>query len=140
MSVYFLSHGNSVKVGKSADPESRVRALQTGAFMKLRLLAVAVIPSDLQSFEIERQIHDQFAWSRRRGEFFSTSRPLQRLIAAVASGMDVRDALEATAKECRVLTNKAKMLQGCKAITPPVTENAHKRRKRLRSEAREARD
>lgn len=136
MSVYFLGHGNLVKIGKSANPEARVRTLQTAAFMRLRLLAVAEIASEAQSYEIERQLHEQFAWSRKRGEFFRASAPLRELIAAVAAGMDVREAMARTATKCRQLANKQRRLQGCKAVTPPVAENTHKRRKRLRAEAR----
>lgn len=135
MSIYFLSHGNRVKIGKSSNPESRVRSLQTGAFIKLRLLAVAEIASDAQSFEIERRLHDQFAWSRQRGEFFTLTKPLREVIAAVAAGMNINDAIAASAKECRQLENKAKRLRGCKAITPPVHENARKRRRREMTEA-----
>lgn len=136
MSVYFLAHGNLVKIGKSADPDARVRTLQTAAFMRLRLLAVADIASEAQSYEIERRLHEQFAWSRKRGEFFRTSAPLRELIAAVAAGMDVREAMRLTADQCRQLARRQGRLQACKAVTPPVAENTHKRRKRLRAEAR----
>lgn len=135
MSIYFLSHGNRVKIGKSSNPESRVRTLQTGAFIRLRLLAVAKIESDAQSFEIERQLHEQFGWSRHRGEFFTLTKPLREVIAAVAAGMDIRDAIKASAPECKKLSRKKNRLNGCKAITPPVPENRRKRRRREEAEA-----
>lgn len=138
MSVYFLSHGDLVKIGKSSDPGARVKALQTGAFLRVRLLAVADIASNAQSYEIERQLHEQFAWSRKRGEFFAFSRPLRELIAAVAAGVDVRDAMALCSKECRRLSNKANLLRASKRTTPPVAENARARRTRLRDESRRA--
>lgn len=138
MSVYFLAQGRLVKIGKSSNPIERVKSLQTGAFLRLRLLAVAEITSDAQSYEIERRLHEQFSWSRKRGEFFAVTRPLNDLIAAVASGMSVVDAMALTANECRRLANKVGRLDGCKAITPPVVENSARRRKRLRTEARTA--
>lgn len=136
MNVYFMAHGNLVKIGKSSDPEGRLKTLQTGAFMRVRLLAVAKIDSEAQSYEIERQLHEQFAWSRRRGEFFSLSRPLKELIAGVSAGMDVREAMSLTSKSCRKMAANAKALRARKAVTPPVAENARKRRTRLRAEAR----
>ncbi len=42
MSVYFLAHGNLVKIGKAVDPNARVRTLQTAAFMRLRAEARAM--------------------------------------------------------------------------------------------------
>jgi hypothetical protein len=136
MSVYFLAHGTLVKIGKSADPDARAKALQTGAFLRVRLLAVAEIGSDAQSYDIERQLHEQFGWSRKRGEFFSMSKPLRELIAAVAAGFDVRDAMRLSAPECRRLSNAAHLLRSSKQTTPPVAVNARARRKQSRAAAR----
>lgn len=136
MSVYFINHGSMVKIGKSSDPDSRLKTLQTGTSLRLHVLAVAEINSEAESYEIERQLHEQFAWSRKRGEFFSSSLPLRQLIAAVASGMDVRLAMKLAEKSCRKHTHGASSLRACKLITPPVAENANRRRKRLRAEAR----
>lgn len=138
MSVYFMSHGGLVKIGKSSDPESRLKALQTAAFMRIRLLAVADIASEARSYEVERKLHEQFAWSRKRGEYFAMTRPLRNLIAAVAAGMDVCEAMSLCAKECRRMAGRAHLLKSSKLTTPPVAENSSRRRKRLREEQRAA--
>ena len=136
VSVYFAQCDRMIKIGKSRNPASRIQSLQTGSFMRVRMLAVAAIESDAASFEIERRLHEQFAWSRRRGEFFKVTPPLQKVIAAVAAGFDVRQALAETEIECRQLSAKTSRLDRCKELTPPVTENAARRRKRLRAEQR----
>lgn len=136
VNVYFIAQGTLIKIGKSACPASRLKQLQTGTGVRLQLLATANVASDAAAYEVERRLHQLFAWSRRRGEFFSSSMPLRQLIAAVASGTDVHSAMALAEKSCRKRTNKSKALIGCKATTPPVLENSAKRRKRIRAELR----
>lgn len=100
MSVYFISNGPLIKIGKSKDPEARVRALQTGSGERLRLLAVAEIASERESTEVESSLHVMFGWCRRHGEFFSATAPLRQLIAAVAAGVPVKPAMALADKAC----------------------------------------
>ena len=136
MSVYFLRSGGLVKIGKASDPAARVRALQTASPIRLTLLAVAPIQSDAQSYEIERRLHEMFAWSRKRGEFFDLSVPLRQLIAAVAAGVGIEQAMADCQSLCARRTKKRVALVKSKLTTPPVAENAARRRKRLRAEQR----
>lgn len=68
--VYFISDGNgNMKIGfTAADPTERLRALQTGSAVKLRIEGVVH-----GSPEKERLLHRKFADRRREGEWFQLS-------------------------------------------------------------------
>lgn len=76
-SVYFLQVGvdGPIKIGFTADVESRVATLQTASPFPLRLLGR--VPGDE---ERERAIHLEFAHLRLRGEWFSPAPELLEFI------------------------------------------------------------
>ena len=57
--------GTPVKIGKAVDVAARLRTLQTGSFMLLRLLDV--IPG---GYRVENQVHRALAGDRLQGEWF----------------------------------------------------------------------
>jgi hypothetical protein len=77
-SVYFIQSGNSgpVKIGFAADPESRMRGLQTGHPEKLRILAVLRNVSQ----RMEKNLHSRFGHLRMHGEWFRPESDLMTYI------------------------------------------------------------
>ena len=69
------------KIGVSVRPATRLRELQTGSPVELRLLHQAVAPLPASPFEHERAIHDYFADRRLKGEWFAV--PLGEIRAAI---------------------------------------------------------
>lgn len=63
--VYLVTDGTSYKVGHARDPEKRLNLLQTGHPEVLRIVAVFE-----GSRKAEHEIHELFAGSRFRGEWF----------------------------------------------------------------------
>ena len=64
--IYVISDGmGHIKVGKSRDPESRLRALQTGHANELRLIFCIDMPDWEEAF-----FHDLLSEDHIRGEWF----------------------------------------------------------------------
>jgi hypothetical protein len=65
--IYAIQSGEAgpVKFGVATNPHSRLRELQTGNPVKLRLIAAVNLPN-----ECERQIHDHLRDERIHGEWF----------------------------------------------------------------------
>jgi hypothetical protein len=78
MAVYFIQEGadGPIKIGYSADPQQRIRQLQTGARAQLHMLRTIE-----GSMGVERRLHRQFAHLRLRGEWF---KPEPELLAYIA--------------------------------------------------------
>lgn len=70
--------GGLIKIGRSVNPEDRMKSLQTGAGCELEILAV--IDGDK-----ERELHKQFAEFRVFGEWFSDSSGLIEKYAKAAN-------------------------------------------------------
>lgn len=64
--VYFISNGEAVKIGYSADPAKRFQSLQTSQPGTLVLLGTIA-----GNRELERELHTRFADRRRVGEWFT---------------------------------------------------------------------
>lgn len=71
--VYFIQgvYGGAIKIGKSKDPEMRLKALQTGYPDTLRILLL--IPGYTK---IEQQLHEEFEQYRLNGEWFKPEKPI----------------------------------------------------------------
>jgi hypothetical protein len=80
--VYVVSGADKVKVGVALDPEARLRALQTGSPVPLRLEWVITCPDPL---ELESQLHQECAEYRSHGEWFEAE-PILADLAALAPG------------------------------------------------------
>jgi hypothetical protein len=77
--VYYLRHGDRVKIGTTSNPRKRFAAI-----WHEQLLAF-----ELGDRRLEQRRHAQFASDRFEGsEWFRMSRPLRRHIATVARGTD----------------------------------------------------
>jgi hypothetical protein len=76
--IYFVEAvgQDRIKIGKADDPETRVRQLQTGSAVELRLLAVT-----LGQPSLEAELHAAFANDRIQGEWFRASNELRDYIA-----------------------------------------------------------
>lgn len=79
-SVYVIGiEGQAVvKIGIAEDPERRLARLQTAHHDRLYLLAV--IPTD-EARTLEAELHERFASSRRRGEWFEITPELRAWLA-----------------------------------------------------------
>lgn len=90
--IYFIGCAETgrVKIGFTrGNPYARLASLQTGAPTKLHMMAWM-----RGSFEDERAIHEQFAASRIRGEWFEPTEGLFEHLSMVAwlTASEVRDA------------------------------------------------
>ena len=85
MKTYFIQRGKNgpIKIGKSKDPEARLKELQTASDEELHLLAVV-------SGDIEKQLHEHFKNFRIRGEWFEAEPALISL--AIRYSRRVEDA------------------------------------------------
>ena len=72
------------KIGFSANPEKRVRQLQTGHAHLLTLQYKQVVPTN-EARRIERQIHQTIGYRRSRGEWFNVD--VSEAIAEVQFGL-----------------------------------------------------
>lgn len=63
--IYFIQANEYIKIGYSKDPQTRLKELQTGNPIKLKLLFT--IPG---SFEHEKSFHEIFHAQRAKGEWF----------------------------------------------------------------------
>ena len=73
--VYFLRHGDRVKIGFSEKPGQRMIELRTGgATVADSMIAVRATMAD------EARLHERFAMYRRHGEWFTLVEPLRRFI------------------------------------------------------------
>jgi hypothetical protein len=78
LQTYLISDGRSVKIGKSGNASKRQATLQTACADPLRILL-------LLDGDHERELHERFASSRKRGEWFELSDDIQRFIRETQS-------------------------------------------------------
>jgi T5orf172 domain len=80
--VYFIenTHDSLIKIGKSRDPEKRLRSLQTGSGFALKLIARKFVPKML---EAEQRLHELFEKDQLEGEWFLPSSKLLKYIGAL---------------------------------------------------------
>jgi len=78
--IYFVQPegGGPIKIGRADDPEKRLRALQTGSPIPLRLCRTVQAPP---TWEI--RLHYTFAAWRSHGEWFKAHPALARLADAI---------------------------------------------------------
>lgn len=82
MKTYFIrATGGMHKIGKSANPEERLKDLQCAN--PKRLVLAAVVDGDF-----EKRFHDHFHSIRVRGEWFRPSNRLQAFIVWLNAGGD----------------------------------------------------
>lgn len=77
MNTYFIYSPKleAVKIGKSVDPEKRLRTIKNGNPDELRLLGVI-------NDDKEKELHDRFAEYRTKGEWFSLGSRLLAFLKA----------------------------------------------------------
>jgi hypothetical protein len=87
MSVYFIKNPitNKIKIGKSNDPQKRLRQLQNAAGDPLEMLLVINTESDKQT---EEKLHDLFISSRSLGEWFLPSNEIISFIEGYNTCLD----------------------------------------------------
>lgn len=78
MAVYFIGNDDFVKIGQSQDPERRLKDLQTGSPVILRLLAV-------DEHGVEEIYHRHCESYHMHGEWFRNSGKVARLIRELNS-------------------------------------------------------
>jgi len=68
--IYLIQNLNNgfVKIGRSANPQKRLRQLQTGSGDKLTLLRTYQSTNDVV---VERRLHSMFWQSKKKGEWFN---------------------------------------------------------------------
>lgn len=120
MYVYFIAAFGEkklrrIKIGYSNDPAERVRRLQTGSPVQLKLLGVVKCRSETHAKSVERLAHNIFYKQRRRGEWFRLSNKhveqIRSLIAKCAA-LDVPEMPEVTSDEGKRLDAEYRAIMG----------------------------
>ncbi len=78
--VYFIGMKNSIKIGKTVNLHARLKKLQTGSPVRLRVLAYIEGGADL-----ELEYHSRFAKDRVHGEWFRKSDAIMDEIKRILS-------------------------------------------------------
>ncbi len=73
--VYFVSDGESIKIGHALNPTQRITSLQTGASRPLKVLLLMEGGPDF-----ERTLHLRFHRLRKQGEWFTPGPKLVKFI------------------------------------------------------------
>lgn len=76
MFVYFIESTNKwkskyIKIGSSKNPEGRLKDLQTGSPLKIRLIGKIKCKNEFHAKQIEKLAHNIFYKQRRHGEWFN---------------------------------------------------------------------
>lgn len=82
--VYFIQDEDEIgliKIGKADNVEHRLKSLQVGCPMKLKVLAAVS-----GGAKLEAKLHQKFQHCRERGEWFNPVPELKRLIGLVITG------------------------------------------------------
>ena len=77
--VYFVTDGEFVKIGKSDDPEQRMKCLQTGCPKKLYLMKTILTNSPKDAYNLEKFFHDLLSDVQAEGEWYHLTQDLQNL-------------------------------------------------------------
>lgn len=95
MYVYIIQSGNKpkhpVKIGMSDNPEGRVKQLQTGNPVELRLLVIFKCDSRAHAFNLEHTLHKLLNSRHISGEWFSVSKSnIYKTINSIANNPDIK--------------------------------------------------
>lgn len=86
MYVYFIEAFREtplVKIGKAKNPEARLRNLQVGSPVKLKMIGQVKCKSDFHALQVEKFAHNLFYKQRRRGEWFRLSEKHREMLKRV---------------------------------------------------------
>ena len=72
MHLYIISNNETIKIGKSKNPEARLNQLQTGSSKKLKLIHTVEVNDD-ECLYLEQMIHKELGTRRVLGEWFNIS-------------------------------------------------------------------
>jgi hypothetical protein len=81
-SIYFLSGGDLIKIGRSADADTRIRKLRASSPYRLEVLCVR---HNVRAC-VEVYLHTKFAKFRRHGEWFSDAPEIRAEIDLILKG------------------------------------------------------
>ena len=81
MYVYFIRAGSAgpIKIGVARSVESRLKTLQTGNHLELRLVTAIKCRDRVDAYNKEAQFHKMFERKRIRGEWFAGSIRINQL-------------------------------------------------------------
>ena len=68
--VYFISNGESVKIGKANNVEYRCKTLQSGTDKHLIILKTIECENQATAYELEKQLHSKYSKYHTKGEWF----------------------------------------------------------------------
>lgn len=69
--IYLIGYGNNIKIGKSNNPDKRLRELQTGVPDTLSIIGLIGCCSEKKAYELEELLHKAYRKVRIRGEWFN---------------------------------------------------------------------
>ena len=105
--IYFIrSYNQFIKIGRSTEPDSRCKSLQTGSPIKLKVKAV--LPGD---YKTEKGLHEMFSHIRHNGEWFRYTDELKWFIRAIQENPELNNikSLYMESQKMRI-SHKAKRL------------------------------
>ena len=82
MDLYFILHGDFVKIGQAIDPHKRLKELQTGAPEKLKILAIIPKKGGMEGF-----CHKKLKHLHSRGEWFKYTDEINAFIEEIRGEM-----------------------------------------------------
>jgi len=82
MFVYFMKSGKKgpVKIGKSGNPEKRMKFLQTGNPCKLELIRIIPCKDEKSAYSLEGRFHRLMKKRRLHGEWYHPSFSIKKLM------------------------------------------------------------
>ena len=97
MYVYFIQAFGErelvrIKIGKARDPDARLRDLQVGSPVKLKMLGKVKCRDDSHARSIEKFAHSLFYKQRKRGEWFRLSEKHIRQVKSLIETAAIRQA------------------------------------------------
>lgn len=71
--VYMVALKGFIKIGHAANPEARLKQMQTGSPWELKIVALLPFPSKKAARDYELELHHRLRSFRVRGEWFRKS-------------------------------------------------------------------
>ena len=84
--VFLTSCGRYAKIGVTTDLERRVKSVQTGCPLEIRVKRIVVCDSRSEAYRLEKRLHQICADAHKHGEWFIWMKIKDRLTKSVIGG------------------------------------------------------
>lgn len=117
--VYFVKSKDQIgliKIGHCSHMQDRLINLQSGNGFELSLLYHLPCKDKKEAVALEKDLHETFSYCRRRGEWFTPSRPLRNAIAFMAAGNTWNEAKKLVKKDIKRKWNQQLAKERCRKL------------------------